>query len=63
MKRVLVSLTAWMLVLSVNAELVIYPSPQSERLSDDYIVEVNGRNVPVYQVFGLLFRFLRRRNG
>ncbi len=50
MKRVLVSLTAWMLVLSVNAELVIYPSPQSERLSDDYIVEVNGRNVPVYHV-------------
>lgn len=31
-----------------SAQLVIYPAPKEETLSTDYIVEVDGKSVPVY---------------
>ena len=36
--------------MNIGAKVVSYPVPQTEPLSSDYTVEVNGITIPVYTV-------------
>ncbi len=38
------------LAFTVHAQVITYSAPEGESLSTDYIVEVNGKQVPVYPV-------------
>lgn len=40
----------WILLsmVCVNAKVVVYPAPVSETLSVDYVIEVDGKLIPVY---------------
>lgn len=48
--RKIIFVPLWILlsILCVNAKVVVYPTPASETLSIDYVVEVDGISVPVY---------------
>ena len=50
MTKLITVLLTLLYTLSAHSELVIYPAPPGERLSEDYIVEVNGKKVPIYHV-------------
>ena len=49
--------------MNIGAKVVSYPVPQTEPLSSDYTVEVNGITIPVYtastqqEIFNCLLRF------
>jgi len=48
MKWMIFSLVIVILARPTYGEVVVYPAPPNERLSDDYSVSVVGQSVPVY---------------
>lgn len=48
--RKIVFIPLWILssILYVNAKVVIYPAPVGEALSIDYVIEVDGKSIPIY---------------
>lgn len=47
-QAILILLLSNLSLLNIEAKVVIYPAPKSEKLSSDYSVEVNGKPIPVY---------------
>ena len=48
--RKIIFIPLWILLsmVCVNAKVVVYPAPVSETLSVDYVIEVDGKPIPVY---------------
>ena len=48
--RKIIFIPLWILLsmVCVNAKVVVYPAPVSETLSVDYVIEVDGKLIPVY---------------